>query len=66
MPSDFVMNLVENDMFMAASYSGFNLATVKQEGQEDKEVINFQASVNLVPDESAYHPDSNSKEEKKK
>ena len=66
LPSDFVKNLIESDMFVAATYSGYQVATVKQEGQEDKDIISFQTSAVLVPNESAYHPDSNSKEEKKK
>ncbi|WP_295086996.1 pilus assembly protein PilM [Ruminococcus sp.] len=66
MPSDFVKKLAEDDMFMAATYGGFKVASVKQEGQEDKDVINFQTSVYLIPDQSAYHPESSSKEEDKK
>ena len=63
LPSEFIDALLDDDMFMAASYGGFQLATVKEEGQEDKDVISFQASVQLVPNESAYHPDSSSKED---
>ena len=64
LPSEFMDAIFADDMFMAASYGGFQLATVKgEEGQEDKDVINFQVGVQLAPNESAYHPDSSSKED---
>ena len=64
LPSEFIDALLNDDMFMAASYGGFQLTTVSgEEGQEDKDVISFQASAQLVPNESAYHPDSSSKED---
>ena len=65
LPADFIDNLRNSDMFVAASYGGYSLTPVKKDGEEEKDIISFQTSVTLVPNESAYHPDADSKEEVK-
>ena len=64
-PADFAQNLRDDEMFSDASYSGYATSTVQKEGEEPKDIINFQTTVKLVPNESAYHPDPSTKEENK-
>ena len=52
-------------MFEGATYGGYAVTTVQKQGEEPKDVINFQTTVKLVPNESAYHPDPSTKEENK-
>ena len=47
-PSDFVKNLLESDLFEAAGYKGYSDTVVKEEGKEDRDVISFSSSVRLV------------------
>ena len=63
LPSDFIQNLEKSDMFRDASFAGYNVTTVEnEETHEKKDVINFSATVELAPNQSAYHPVEETKE----
>ena len=66
LPADFIENLASDDWFDAVSYAGYNVSTIKSDGEEDKRMINFAVNLKMAPNESAYHPETSSKEEKKK
>ena len=66
LPDKFLRNLVNDEIFDAVSYSGYTVNTIKKEGEEDKRIINFAVTASMAPNESAYHPETSSKEEKKK
>ena len=65
LPSTFITNLKNDDMIDTASYSGYTIATVKKDNEEEKDIISFQTTIKLAPNESAYHPDTSIEEEKK-
>ena len=47
-PSDFIKNLLDSDLFVASSYKGYSVTTVKEEGKEDKDSISFSTFVKLA------------------
>ncbi|WP_028519318.1 pilus assembly protein PilM [Ruminococcus flavefaciens] len=63
LPADFVDNLYKSDMFKNAGYGGYVVSTVtNDETHESKDIISFNAEVDLVPNKSAYHPAETDKE----
>jgi len=64
-PSQFINNLFDSDMFTDSSYRGYNCKTVKEEGKEDREEISFSTYVRLAGDVDLAAAAENGSEEEK-
>jgi hypothetical protein len=62
LPAEFAKALGAKDEFMAVSYGGYNVGkdTIQgPDGQEtEKGVVTFSMSVQLSPEQNAYHPEA--------
>jgi type IV pilus assembly protein PilM len=63
MPSDFIDNLRKSQYFRAATYGGYVVSEETDKDSNEKvDKISFSTTVELVPNKSAYQPETESEE----
>ena len=66
LPADYVQKLQESDLFRNAAYAGYKIETrTVEETKESKDYITFDTAASLVPNKSAYQPETKKDEEAK-
>ena len=60
LPAEYVRALSQKEDFMGVSYSGYSvgLDSKTAEGEEPRKIVTFSMSVQLSPEQNAYHPEA--------
>lgn len=64
LPGEFIKKLLESGTFRAAGYNGYQISTVQlgENGEIETDILTFNASVELISPESAFHPEEEKEE----